>query len=178
MSEVERLTEECAGLLESALPLIARTPAPVFRTPVPGCEGGVGAQLRHCLDCFQCLLEGNGEGRVDYDRRARNLHAEVDPERAAARIEETVRQLRAFAASAADRELAVRMDEPSCRETEGWLRSTTARELRFLASHTVHHYAILSLLLQAHGIALDPDFGLAPATAHFRRRSGRAAQEG
>jgi hypothetical protein len=39
-----------------------------------------------------------------------------------------------------------------------------ARELQFLQSHTVHHYAVIHLMLLQQGIRPDPEFGVAPST--------------
>jgi hypothetical protein len=43
-----------------------------------------------------------------------------------------------------------------------------ARELGMLLSHTVHHYALIAMLLRARGIEPPADFGVAPSTrAHW-----------
>jgi uncharacterized damage-inducible protein DinB len=45
----------------------------------------------------------------------------------------------------------------------GW--STLARELAFVLSHTIHHQAIVALLLEQQGASLpDERFGYAPTT--------------
>jgi hypothetical protein len=48
--------------------------------------------------------------------------------------------------------------------------STVARELQFLLSHTVHHYALIALILRLQGFEPGEEFGVAPSTlAHWRR---------
>ncbi len=42
--------------------------------------------------------------------------------------------------------------------------STLERELAMLASHTVHHYAIVALLLRIKGVVVPETFGVAPST--------------
>jgi hypothetical protein len=46
-----------------------------------------------------------------------------------------------------------------------------ARELEFLLSHTVHHYAIVAILCRLQGIAVDDGFGVAPSTLRHRTES-------
>ena len=47
----------------------------------------------------------------------------------------------------------------------GW--STMARELAFVMSHTIHHQAIVALLLEQHGTGIPSErFGYAPSTPH------------
>jgi hypothetical protein len=44
------------------------------------------------------------------------------------------------------------------------VRSTLARELRALASHTIHHYALVAVVLRLRGVAVPAHFGVAPST--------------
>ena len=55
-----------------------------------------------------------------------------------------------------------------------WASSTIERELQFLASHTVHHFTVIALLLRLDGVEVDADFGVAPSTLHHRRTSSTA----
>jgi uncharacterized damage-inducible protein DinB len=43
-------------------------------------------------------------------------------------------------------------------------RSTLAREVLFVISHTVHHQALIAVLLAAAGRTVPDTFGLAPST--------------
>ncbi len=49
-------------------------------------------------------------------------------------------------------------------------RSTVGRELQFLVSHTVHHFAIIAVMHSSQGIELPPDFGIAPSTLKYQRQ--------
>ena len=49
--------------------------------------------------------------------------------------------------------------------------SSIGRELAFVASHTVHHFALLAAHCQQHGIPTPADFGKAPATVAHERAS-------
>lgn len=49
--------------------------------------------------------------------------------------------------------------------------SSLARELLFLASHAVHHYAVIKMHCAAQGISLGEDFGKAPSTVRHARQN-------
>jgi hypothetical protein len=57
-----------------------------------------------------------------------------------------------------------------------WSRSTAARELQFLVSHTVHHYALIAFILRANGIDPGADFGVAPSTLAHRKSQQSCAR--
>ena len=54
------------------------------------------------------------------------------------------------------------MISPSGETVTGW--STLARELAFVVSHTIHHQAIIAVLLALHGHAVPERFGHSPST--------------
>ena len=48
------------------------------------------------------------------------------------------------------------------------MTSSIGREMQALASHTVHHFALIAMTLQALGFHLDRDFGMAPSTLRYQ----------
>lgn len=120
---------------------------------------GVGSHVRHCLDSYACFLQGAPQGCVDYDKRERDELTARDRQHARARIEWTMNTLRAQSADA--RAWQVRQDGPH------WAVSSQARELQFLLSHTVHHYALIALILRLQGFEPGAEFGVAPATLEY-----------
>lgn len=119
---------------------------------------GVGSHLRHCLDSYACFLHGLPTGRIDYDRRERAELTAQDRRYASTRIEWTMEVLRETLAQHQLKELQVRQDGPH------WATSSVARELQFLLSHTVHHYALIALILRLQGFNPAAEFGVAPST--------------
>ena len=64
-------------------------------------------------------------------------------------------------------------------EAEQWSHSTVRRELQFLLSHTVHHFALIAVLLERFSIAVPDDFGIAPSTLkHWQAQSSCAPHPG
>lgn len=129
-------------------------------------SAGVGAHLRHCLDFYRSFLRDLPDGRIDYDRRARD--AAIENERRAA-LEVIAKIERGLSRVAEEpRPLQVRVDvSPAEEADDAWSPSTLTRELRFLVSHTVHHYALIAQLLRFRGRPAPPEFGIAPSTLAF-----------
>jgi len=55
------------------------------------------------------------------------------------------------------------------------LRSSVARELQALSSHTVHHFALIAITLKGYGVEVNPGFGVSPSTLRFD--AGKVAAE-
>lgn len=129
---------------------------------------GVGSHLRHCLDFYHCFLRDLESGRIDYDRRDRSGALESEIDVALKAVEDVMVQLSRIPEEQADRSVEVRHDlAPDDSSSTAWQRSTVGRELRFLASHTVHHYALIAQLVRAQGIEPGEEFGVAPATLEY-----------
>lgn len=129
----------------------------------------VGSQFRHVLDHYLAFLDGWAAGRVDYDARGRDRETETDPARALRVAQWIVGELERIHVEDGDRSVLVQMDSGGSDGVPDWRPSTVGRELQFLVSHTVHHYALMKLLLEDRGITTDEELGTAPSTAAYRR---------
>ena len=133
-------------------------------------SASVGAHLRHVIDCFHCFLGGLGTGRIDYDARQRQANLETERRVAEATLEEISRALEALDPSEIGRPLEVKVDAAAWEDPAlHWHQSTLGRELQFLLSHTVHHYALIALILRGRGFDPGEDFGVAPSTLEHER---------
>ena len=56
-----------------------------------------------------------------------------------------------------------------------WTASSLDRELQSLISHTVHHYALIAMLLRVSGRQPAADFGVAPSTLRYWEESRACA---
>jgi hypothetical protein len=140
------------GLLRQGIELIEALDDARFRA-------GVGAQLRHVVDFYACFLRGLAAGRVDYTSRERRSDLETDRGQAASAFAAARAAMAELSPEARTRPLEVR-DE----ESDVWAPSSAGRELGFLHSHTVHHFALIRLMLSDARIPLATDFGVAPST--------------
>lgn len=174
-----------ALVLRQGAALVARLDAEQFASaPVlPGlpqtardafARGAVGAHFRHVLDHYESFLSGLEAGRVDYDRRERERELERDPELARQRLESCAARLEQLVASGLDCAVVVLTASAPGRVREA--RSSLGRELQFLASHTVHHYALIAVLVRLWGVAPDDDFGVAPSTLAYEQGAARCAR--
>ncbi len=154
--------------LLQGLELLASLDAETYSTPSAG-RSPIGAHLRHVVDYYRCFLRGLEDGRVDYDGRERDPGIETDPKQASTALQDLVERFKGLDRDGGGRPLEIKVDT---REDEGdvWSRSTVARELQFLISHTVHHYALIAIQLRQHGIDPGEAFGVAPSTLDYRRR--------
>jgi hypothetical protein len=165
MERNDTLISASVAVLGQARDLLGRLRAGVYSStaglPV---ASGAGPHLRHCLDFYDALLDGLETGRVDYNLRERDEATERDPHRAIARIDATIARLEATSAPAST-PLLVRAEGPADPlDPSSWVRSSLARELVFLSSHTVHHFALVALLVRLQGVEPGAEFGVAPST--------------
>src|SRR5262249_44143984 len=130
----------------------------------------IGGHIRPCLGFFNRFLRGVAAGGVDYDARGRNELVERDRETAITHIETLINQLQS--APNTHHPLAVQVKAEGGQSRLDWGYSSISRELQFLMSHTVHHYALIVTMLRLQGYEPAADFGVAPSTlAHWRKKA-------
>jgi uncharacterized damage-inducible protein DinB len=152
-----RLLDELETLLIEVVPDVycAR-----FATDV---SGSIGEHVRHCLDHVSALLTADPSTTLSYDRRHRGTAVEIDASEALRQIQQLKNALNAWSTRSLDEPIRVTsMISSSGDAVTGW--STLARELAFVVSHTIHHHAIIGVLLAIHGHAVPERFGHSPAT--------------
>jgi hypothetical protein len=130
-------------------------------------NGSVGAHFRHNLDFVNALLNGICERNIDYGDRARDPLVETQREYAEERILSAVRQLQNLKTEKLQQIVMVRSEI----NPDVWHPSSVAREVEFVHSHTIHHYALIARLIAAAGEGVGMDFGVAPSTLRFRTYS-------
>jgi uncharacterized damage-inducible protein DinB len=134
-----------------------------------GFHSSIGQHIRHILDHYQSLLHTQGD-IVDYERRERNTPVESDPMAALAQITQVSNQL--FQLPARRLHLQIEACHADAQNTTA--QTSTERELMFVLSHTVHHFAIIGIYLRVLGISAPADFGVAPSTLRFKAQQASA----
>lgn len=131
--------------------------------------GTLGGHFRHCLEFVNCFLAGAETGKIDYNRRQRDQLVETDRRHAAAEFLRALNRLEKLAATAtAGSSLLVKPEdiiEPN--GADFWCASSLERELEFMQSHTIHHYALIAFKLRQMNFHVPPEFGVAPSTLRF-----------
>ena len=153
-------------VLRQGLDLLARISDEDYtRTVDPLFGFGVGSHIRHCLDSYRCFIRGLATGLIDFDSRDRDMRVALDREYARGQIDWTIIELKRIASSTVPASIQSRQDSPC------WAQSSVVRELQFLLSHTVHHFALIALMLRIQGIEISADFGVAPSTLEYWKTS-------
>jgi len=161
-------------LVLQGLEVLAEISPEVFTTVDARCLGGsIGGHVRHTIEFYRCFLEGMKTGLLDYDARARELLLERDPAAACAALRATAVMLEEATAHDEHERLLLVVENHGGSEPE-WSRSSLGRELRFLLSHTLHHYALIAILLRVRGMETPEEFGFAPSTLRHRARISSA----
>jgi uncharacterized damage-inducible protein DinB len=124
---------------------------------------GIGSHVRHILDFYSAFFLGLENGRIDYDRRERDRQVEKIRLSAMAKVDDLSESLRRLQPADLALPLLVRLEDTAVDEPI-WSQSTGLRELQFLQSHTVHHYALIALMLRLQGVVVNEAFGVASST--------------
>ena len=140
--------------------LIKSLPAKYYTAQLSNYCGPVGTQVRHIIEFYRGFLQGLELGTINYDARPRNLNLETSPEEALEQIGMICRHL----ALLDDDYEALDFQASAGPSQTLSTTSNLLRELLFLQNHTVHHKAIISLLLEPAGVKMPKTFGLALAT--------------
>jgi hypothetical protein len=163
------LVEANLSLLDDAARLVNRLDDRTYSEPAAGNQR-VGAQFRHILEFYESFLAGLDEGLINYDARKRDVSIERSRTAALTRMRRIAERLNGLSSVDGDMPICVRAEDAA----EYSMTSTVCRELQALRSHTIHHFAVIAMALHSWGIAVDPEFGVAPSTL-TARAAGKAA---
>ena len=151
-------------LLDEMATMLMAVPAPVYTArPLPGVSGSIGEHVRHALDHIAAFAGARLPDALTYDRRERGTAVESDSGAALRAILRLRAALTMVEGTNIDQSITVTAmlshgDAPVS------MRSTLRRELAFVISHTVHHQALIAMLLAVAGRQVPDSFGLAPST--------------
>ncbi|WP_309395971.1 DinB family protein [Cerasicoccus maritimus] len=157
------IVEDNIACLRQGLELLQELTDETFTQPCEPCfSSTIGQHLRHNIDHAYCFLKGMPQGHIDYDTRARDPQLETDVAYASAALDELAKELGTVTEADLDKPVTVIMDSGAALPVPA--KSTVRRELQFLLSHTVHHYALINVIRRIQGGATPKNFGVAPST--------------
>lgn len=125
----------------------------------PTFTSSVGAHFRHVIEHYRCFLKCSEKQGICYDARQREVNLEVDLDLAVVAFEELEARFKSLENSIIEQSYILHdgiSDKP--------VQTNAARELLFLQSHTIHHYALIGVMLKKRNIVVDKSFGVATAT--------------
>lgn len=171
MGEQPCLVRDLIATLHQGMELVSGVSACVYARGIAEIgASSVGAHYRHHLEHVQLLLSGLESGVVDYDRRERELRLETDQAHALARTAELMAAFEQMDAEALARPLQV-VHRSCVSDAEGarpTCESTLGREVLFVLSHAVHHYALMNVVAQLLGQQTDRTIGVMPSTLVYQ----------
>ena len=131
-------------------------------------KSGVGKHFRHIIEHYQSLFNSDGSV-INYDKRQRNKDLETNRLLMIKTFTGIISELKELKKQPEklDTFYTIRSNEGIGEENSPLSSATMRRELQFLISHTVHHYALIGLILQTMGINPDESFGVAPSTLKY-----------
>ena len=145
------------------------SPTAYTASSFPRVSGSIGQHVRHILDHVAGLCATARSGVLSYDRRERGTDVEAGVNAALRTIRHLQGALRQFDDS--DENAPITLTSVVAHGAAPVaVRSTLAREILFVISHTVHHQALIAVLLSAAGCTVPDAFGLAPSTPLSARR--------
>lgn len=167
--ESVELIKGCLYCLGQCQQLLQQISAAHYQAASSG-QSSVGAHLRHVLERFQSFLNGLPDGQIDYDARQRDGSLEQNPGAAGFALNSINRRLQDLPTQLA-RQGSVLVTEsvhPGLPAVQAV--SSAQRELMSLISHSVHHLAIIAMLIRPLGYQVDETFGKAPSTVIHESR--------
>ncbi len=121
----------------------------------------IGSHIRHIYDFYDCILNGKDNGQVDLTERKRIASIENCCDSALGYFNSLTEKIKTIGSSGGER--IVVLDDLGTGKIE--IEYTFSALLAQANSHTIHHYAIISYILDRLNVAIeDPDFGYNPST--------------
>ena len=129
----------------------------------------IGSHVRHIIEHYHIFLQAlTTQSIVNYDRRSRDKLCEKCLLEARQQIASVIHKLEKV--SGEDQPLRVSIiTNPSMRQLIA--SSSVLREIQFLQSHTVHHLALIGLVLKEEGLMLEGCMVKAPSTLQYEQES-------
>jgi uncharacterized damage-inducible protein DinB len=150
-------------LLDELSATVMTIPTEIYSAPFEGgVSGTIGEHVRHSLDHVSALLSAGRSDTLSYDHRQRGTSIEADAGAALQQILRLKAGLERWSMRSLDDPIRVTSMISATGAVSGW--STLARELAFVVSHTIHHQAIIGILLSFHGYDVPDRFGHSPST--------------
>ena len=164
---MKTLRDENIEVLQQGITLLQRLSQAQFRQKLPVCfNASIGGHIRHNIDHYLSFLSGFPTGKIDYERRERDPGIETNRDFAVEMLREISRLMAGLPSE--DKRLLIRAENTDENDRAAWGFSTGRRELQFLLSHTIHHYALVAVSCRLLDVEPHSDFGVAPSTLRYR----------
>lgn len=132
-------------------------------------NASIGGHYRHCLDHFTSILRALDADEVNYDQRQRDARIETQPDFALALTRQIRARLEEFPIDVLDEPIKARCEISYAHGDSPITGSTFGREMVYAIIHTIHHYALISVMARLMDAKLPDHFGVAPSTIAYQK---------
>ncbi len=165
---------ELTMVLEQGLEFVESLDEEAYRRPQEELGlASIGDHYRHHLDYVGTFLRGIQEGTVDYDDRRRDVGVATCQQEARRETERLLKEISSLPSG--EEPLEVVQQVVDGKPPQRW-PSTVGREISFVITHGVHHFAMMAIAARALGVRPPATLGVMPSTIAYQRTI-RAAGE-
>ena len=139
----------------------------------PAFQSDIGTHFRHILEHYRCFFSQLNGNEFRYDIRPRDARLQTDIDYAKTTIYDLIGHLENFDVNLFEQSFTVSESYSDAHQNDcfaGGVKTTLERELMFLQSHTVHHFAMIAAMTRSLGIQPDEGFGVAIPTRNYARQ--------
>ncbi|WP_371193931.1 DinB family protein [Glaciecola sp. SC05] len=137
----------------------------------PHFASSIGAHIRHIIDHFLALQDGLAKGHINYNVRHRHNQTEKFVDIAVQALHDINQWLSNLDEAICQQTILVTSEIDISHTKSSTCSSTLERELVFVSSHAIHHYALIRIMCSMQNISVPDFFGYAPATITHINRS-------
>jgi uncharacterized damage-inducible protein DinB len=164
MTSVELLIRDSILVIEEGVDLLQMLSDQQYQQPFAFSSSGIGPHMRHVFDHYTCFLDGLAAVFVSYESRDRDERFETDVRFAISQFNTLISRLEGLS----DQDPNMVFSLEIVHDDESYpISSTLGRELQFLLSHTLHHFAMVRMMAVTLGLPVSNQFGMAPSTKRF-----------
>lgn len=176
--QVQEIINANVEVLEKGLVFLGRLSDEEYnKVNEPLIKSTIGQHIRHVADMYFALMEADENALVDYDKRRRGSQIESVKALGIEAIQQILFWLDTLALQKLGQQSVQIKTEISLQKSKSvTMESSFVRELVFIGSHTVHHYALINVIAKCQGLEIDEMFGMAPATVSYLRNEVTCAQ--
>jgi len=168
------LTSQLEVLEQGRLYLKGITEEDYIEIITPNFISSVGSHIRHIIDHYQSIISGLNSGLIDYDLRLRGSKVEESPQLAIEKFDEIETWMKSLSTDTLTQNISLSTEVSTRNKEVQIVETSVARELVFVGSHAVHHYAMIAQITFAQTTTANTSFGVAPATATFLREKNNS----
>nr|WP_136251083.1 DinB family protein [Ningiella ruwaisensis] len=168
------MSNSYTAIIEQAISLLDELSDAEYQQIIkPHFSSSIGVHMRHIIDHFLSLKNGALSKTTHIDYNIRNRHNEVEqyPKMAVQVLNEIKQWIGTLTSDNYGQNVLVTTEIDIHQSKSASCASTLERELVFVCSHAIHHFALIRIMCATLNKQIPEYFGYAPATITHLNRS-------